>query len=70
MITTTDKLTELQLELLKSFRFVTDENQLKEVKSLLNFYFRQKLDTAITNEENSRNYSASVYQQWLDSANK
>lgn len=70
MITTTDKLTELQLELLKSFRFVTDENQLKEVKSLLNFYFRQKLDAAITHEENSRNYSASVYQQWLDSANK
>ena len=70
MITTTDKLTELQLELLKSFRFVTDEKQLKEVKSLLNFYFRQKLDNAITREETDRNYTASVYQQWLDSANK
>ncbi|MBX2966301.1 MAG: hypothetical protein KF845_09165 [Cyclobacteriaceae bacterium] len=70
MITTTDKLTELQLELLKSFRFITDEKQLKEVKSLLNFYFREKLDTAILKEENSRNYTASVYQKWLDTVNK
>ena len=70
MITATDKLTQLQLELLKSFRYVTDEKQLSEVKSLLNFYFRSKLDEAITKEETSRNYTASIYQQWLDSAKK
>ncbi len=70
MIITSEKLTKLQLELLKNFRFVTDEKQLMEIKSLLNFYFRQKLDEAISREEAGRNYTASVYQQWLESVNK
>lgn len=70
MVTTTDKLTQIQLELLKSFRYIADEKQLSEVKSLLNFYFRNKLDEAITREETNRDYTASVYQQWLDSAKK
>ncbi|MEP7170785.1 MAG: hypothetical protein ABI855_15560 [Bacteroidota bacterium] len=70
MIPASDKITPIQLELLKSFRFIADEKQLNEVKSLLNFYFRQKLDSAITREETNRNYTASIYQQWLDSAKK
>ncbi|MDB5281806.1 MAG: hypothetical protein JWO06_881 [Bacteroidota bacterium] len=70
MITTSDKLTQIQLELLKSFRYIADEKQLNEVKSLLNFYFRNKLDEAITREEANRDYTASIYQQWLDSAKK
>ncbi|MBL0310571.1 MAG: hypothetical protein IPP77_13125 [Bacteroidetes bacterium] len=70
MISTTDKLTQMQLELLKSFRYIADEKQLGEVKSLLNFYFRSKLDQAITREESNRNYTASIYQQWLDKENK
>ena len=60
------KMSNLQLELLKSFRFIADEEQVKEVKSLLNFYFQQKLDDAINEEENKRNYSSSVYQKWLE----
>jgi hypothetical protein len=70
MISTTDKLTQIQLELLKSFRYIADEKQLNEVKSLLNYYFRSKLDEAITREETNRNYTASIYQQWLDSKKK
>ncbi|HLV23889.1 MAG TPA: hypothetical protein VKY36_03825 [Moheibacter sp.] len=66
MISTSQKLTQMQLELLKSFRFVTDEEQLKEVKSLLNFYFRQKLDEAINQIEKEKNYNASIYQKWLE----
>lgn len=66
MINTSQKLTQMQLELLKSFRFVTDEEQLKEVKSLLNFYFRQKLDEAINQTESDKNYNASIYQKWLE----
>lgn len=66
MINTSQKLTQMQLELLKSFRFVTDEEQLKEVKSLLNFYFRQKLDEAINQAESDKNYNASIYQKWLE----
>jgi hypothetical protein len=68
MISTTDKITEMQLELLKSFRHIADEKQLKEVKSLLNFYFRNKLEEAITKEEADRNYTAAIYQKWLDTA--
>ena len=70
MITAPDKLTQMQLELLKSFRHINDEKQLQEVKSLLHFYFRHKLDAAIDQEEEQRNYTASVYQQWLNTAKK
>ena len=70
MINSPDKITQLQLELLKSFRYVTDEKQLNEVKSLLNFYFRQKLDKAIEQAETNHNYTADIYGQWLNSANK
>lgn len=70
MITSSSKLTEMQLELLKSFRFITDEKQLQEVKSLLNFYFREKLDQAITSAESDKNYTASVYQKWLEATDK
>lgn len=70
MITSSSKLTEIQLELLKSFRFITDEKQLQEVKSLLNFYFREKLEQAITQAESDKNYTASVYQKWLEATDK
>ncbi len=60
-----NKLTQMQLELLKSFRRSTDGKQLQEVKSLLNFYFRKKLDAAIDKEEKNRNYTASIYKEWL-----
>ena len=70
MNTSQEKLTLLQLELLKSFRYVKDENQIKEVKSLLNFYFRQKLDDAIDNEERKKDFSAALYKQWLNGEKK
>lgn len=70
MVTTNDKLTQIQLELLKSFRYIADEKQQNEVKSLLNLYFRSKLDESINREENDRGYSASIYQQWLDKETK
>ncbi|MBX3163911.1 MAG: hypothetical protein KF900_05480 [Bacteroidetes bacterium] len=70
MNTVQNKLTQLQLELLKSFRFVTDEKQLSEVKSLMNFYFKQKLDEAVSREENNRNYTERIYQQWLSANTK
>ena len=70
MRTDSNKLTEMQLELLKSFKHITDEKQLSEVKSLLNFYFRQQLNDSISKEESKQNYSASVYEQWLKNSNK
>ena len=68
MITDNSKLTKMQLELLRGFKHITDEEQLKEVKSLLNLYFREKLNSAIEKEESERNYSADIYIKWLNSA--
>lgn len=67
---TENKLTKMQLELLNSFRHITDEKQLREVKSLLNFYFRKKLDAAIDKEEKNRNYTAHIYKEWLSKSSK
>ena len=62
------KLTHAQLELLKSLQHITNENQIKEIKSLLNFYFRKRLDVAITKAENDLQLSSSIYQEWLSSS--
>ncbi len=70
MIKTGNKLTAMQVELLKSFKHITNEEQLKEVKSLLNFYFRKKLDEAIDKEEKSKNYNSDIYEEWLRSSSK
>jgi hypothetical protein len=59
------QLTNLQLELLKSLKFMANEKQLSEVKSLLRFYFMQQLDRAIDKTETEKDYSAQVYEQWL-----
>ena len=60
-------LTNLQLELLKSLKYMASEEQVAEVKSLLRYYFAQKLDAAIDKAEKEKNYSAAVYESWLKS---
>ena len=60
----------MQLELLKSLQHITDERQLKEIKSLLNFYFRKNLDLSIDKAENDLQLSAAVYKEWLASQSK
>ena len=60
-----NRITEQQLELLKSFKYLTDDKQIGEVKELLNLYYRYKLDAAIDSEETKRNYSAEIYEAWL-----
>jgi hypothetical protein len=62
---THDKLTDAQLNLIKSFRFLRDEQELKEIDSLINFYLERKLDEAIDKVESERNYSAEIYESWL-----
>jgi hypothetical protein len=39
---------------------------LKEIDSLINFYLEQKLDEAIIKAESDRNYSADIYERWLN----
>lgn len=58
-------LTNLQLELLKSLKYMASEEQVAEVKSLLRYYFAQKLDATIDKAEKEKNYSAAVYESWL-----
>ena len=60
-----NRITEQQLELLKSFKYLTDEKQIAEVKELLHLYYRHKLDAAIDNTERNRKYTAEVYESWL-----
>lgn len=63
--TTDHRITEQQLELLKSFKYLTDEKQIGEVKELLHLYYQNKLDGAIDTQEADRNYTAEVYEAWL-----
>lgn len=59
------KLTNLQLEFLKSLKYMATEKQLSEIKSLLRFYFSQQLDAAIEDAENKRGYTEQIYMEWL-----
>ncbi len=63
---THDKLSDVQLNLIKSFRYLHNEQELKEIDSLINFYLEQKLDEAIIKAESDRNYSADIYERWLN----
>ena len=58
-------LTSLQIELLKSLKYMASEEQVAEVKSLLRYYFAQQLDTAIDKAESEKNYTAAIYESWL-----
>lgn len=53
MIAANSRLTHFQLELLKGIRHLRSEEQIAEVKTLLNLYFREKLNDAIQKEEQS-----------------
>ncbi len=67
---TGNRITEQQLELLKSFTYFTDEKQIAEVKELLHLYYTHKLDASIEQEEAARNYSSEVYEKWLQTQKK
>ena len=45
------------------------EKQLKEIKSLLRFYFASQLDASIEKAESEKNYTAAVYESWLKTNN-
>ena len=62
-----EKLNNAQLNLIKSFRFLKDEQELSEIDALINFYLERKLDDAISSVEEARSYTPEVYEQWLKS---
>ena len=61
-----NKLSALQLEFLKSLKFMATEKQLADIKSLLRYYFARQLDNAIEKVENEKDYTAAIYESWLN----
>ncbi len=57
MITTSNKMTNLQLELLKMFKYNLDESQLIELKELLSKYFLDKVDSEMDKLWNDKEWS-------------
>lgn len=65
-----NKLTNLQLEFLKSLKYMVNEQQMSDIKSLIRYYFAQQLDSAIEKQEKDRGYTADIYQKWLEDSTK
>ena len=61
-----ETLTGLQLELLKSLNYMATEKQLKEIRSLLRFYFASQLDASIEKVESEKSYTIAIYEKWLE----
>ena len=61
-----DKLNSAQLNLMRAFQFLRNEQEIKEIDSLVNFYLEKKLDEAIEKAESSQNYTVEIYEQWLN----
>jgi hypothetical protein len=61
-LSTDQRLTEQQLELLKSFKYLRNEDSIRDVRELLSLYYEHKLDAAIENAEAERNYTKEVYE--------
>lgn len=64
-----NKLNSAQLNLIRSFQYLRNEQEISEIDSLINFYLEKKLDEAITKFESQKNYSEEIYEQWLNSKN-
>jgi hypothetical protein len=60
-----NKLSALQVEFLKSLKYMATEKQLADVKSLLRHYFARQLDNAIEKAETEKDYTAYIYESWL-----
>ena len=57
MITTGNKMTNMQLELLKMFKYNLDESQLMELKELLSKFLVDKIDASMDNLWNDKGWS-------------
>jgi len=66
MINASEKLTNLQLELLKLFRYQLNENQLQEVKVLLSRYFADRASDEMDKLWDKNNWSDETMEQWLN----
>lgn len=60
----TRKLTNLQIELLKIFRFDISEDQVNEIRSLLSAYFAKKVTSEIDSLFETNNWGAEKIEEW------
>ncbi len=60
MIATGDKMTNLQLELLKMFKYNLTESQLIELKDLLSAYFTKRVESEMDKVGNEKEWSIST----------
>lgn len=60
-----NRLTEQQIELLKSFRYLSNAKSINEVRELLSLYYEHRLNNAIDKTESENNYTQQVYETWL-----
>ena len=61
---TTNKLTNLQLELLKVFSYQLHETQLKDIKKLLSEYFANKASDEMDNLWDENSWTNETMQEW------
>ena len=60
MIASSDKMTNLQLEIIKMFKYDLAESQLIELKELLSTYFTNKVDSEMDKVCNEKEWSIST----------
>jgi hypothetical protein len=57
-------LNETQLEILKLFALLKDENELQEIKSLLVAYLSDKVVRSADNAYDDRKYTEEIFESW------
>ena len=70
MKTSTNKLTNLQLELVKIFSYDLKENQLREIRSLLAQYFAEKATTEADKLWKEKGWSNKTMTKWANEHNR
>jgi hypothetical protein len=70
MIEVNNKLTNLQLELLKLFQFELDDKQLLEIRTLLAKYFAERGSAGMDKLWDERGWTAATMEQWLNEHNR
>ncbi|QHW00837.1 hypothetical protein [Spirosoma endbachense] len=63
-MSSTAKLTNLQLELLQTFAYTLSDEQLIEIRQLLAQYFLDKADAEMDNLWKEKNWNAATIDEW------
>lgn len=70
MITTSNKLTNVQLELLKTFSYELPEEEIRELKKVLVKFFADRVRKKTSTIWQEKGYSNQTMQEWLEDENQ